>query len=207
MSMAVYVIVAIVIILVVAVVTALAAGNVSVQKYKREEEAKVGNAEEKARVIIDEALKTAETKKREALLEAKEEALKNKNEIERESKERRAEIQRYEKRVLSKEEALDKKADVLEKKEAKLNEKDADLDKQKKELAEIKNSHLKELEKISGLTTEQAKEYLLKSVEEDVKHETAKEKQKRKLIKRQKIMLLQQFSVVQQIRLQKTQSL
>ena len=85
MSMAVYVIVAIVIILVVAVVTALAAGNVSVQKYKREEEAKVGNAEEKARVIIDEALKTAETKKREALLEAKEEALKNKNEIERES--------------------------------------------------------------------------------------------------------------------------
>ena len=173
MSMAVYVIVAIVIILVVAVVTALAASNVSVQKYKREEEAKVGNAEEKARVIIDEALKTAETKKREALLEAKEEALKNKNEIERESKERRAEIQRYEKRVLSKEEALDKKADVLEKKEAKLNEKDADLDKQKKELAEIKNSHLKELEKISGLTTEQAKEYLLKSVEEDVKHETA----------------------------------
>ena len=173
MSMAVYVIVAIVIILVVAVVTALAAGNVSVQKYKREEEAKVGNAEEKARVIIDEALKTAETKKREALLEAKEEALKNKNEIERESKERRAEIQRYEKRVLSKEEALDKKADVLEKKEAKLNEKDAELDKQKKELAEIKNSHLKELEKISGLTTEQAKEYLLKSVEEDVKHETA----------------------------------
>lgn len=173
MSMAVYVIVAIVIILVVAVVTALAVGNVSVQKYKREEEAKVGNAEEKARVIIDEALKTAETKKREALLEAKEEALKNKNEIERESKERRAEIQRYEKRVLSKEEALDKKADVLEKKEAKLNEKDADLDKQKKELAEIKNSHLKELEKISGLTTEQAKEYLLKSVEEDVKHETA----------------------------------
>lgn len=173
MSMAVYVIVAIVIILVVAVVTAFAAGNVSVQKYKREEEAKVGNAEEKARVIIDEALKTAETKKREALLEAKEEALKNKNEIERESKERRAEIQRYEKRVLSKEEALDKKADVLEKKEAKLNEKDADLDKQKKELAEIKNSHLKELEKISGLTTEQAKEYLLKSVEEDVKHETA----------------------------------
>ena len=173
MSMAVYVIVAIVIILVVAVVTAWAAGNVSVQKYKREEEAKVGNAEEKARVIIDEALKTAETKKREALLEAKEEALKNKNEIERESKERRAEIQRYEKRVLSKEEALDKKADVLEKKEAKLNEKDADLDKQKKELAEIKNSHLKELEKISGLTTEQAKEYLLKSVEEDVKHETA----------------------------------
>ena len=146
---------------------------VTVSKLKNDANSKIGNADVKAREIIDDALKTAETKKREALLEAKEEALKNKNEIERESKERRAEIQRYEKRVLSKEEALDKKADVLEKKEAKLNEKDADLDKQKKELAEIKNSHLKELEKISGLTTEQAKEYLLKSVEEDVKHETA----------------------------------
>ena len=170
-----FVIIAIVVVMIVAiiVVTALVASNMSVQNYKRNEEAKLGDAEEKARNIIDEALKTAETKKREALLEAKEEALKNKNEIERESKERRAEIQRYEKRVLSKEEALDKKAEVLEKKEAKLNAKDAELDRQKKELTEIKNSHLQELEKISGLTTEQAKEYLLKSVEEDVKHETA----------------------------------
>ncbi len=167
------IIVAIVVALVSIVVTTLIAGNMAVQKYKDGEEAKLGDAETKARNIIDEALKTAETKKREALLEAKEEALKNKNEIERESKERRAEIQRYEKRVLAKEEALDKKSDVLERREAKLNAKDADLDKQKKELAEIKNSHLKELEKISGLTTEQAKEYLLKSVEEDVKHETA----------------------------------
>ena len=173
MSPVIIAIIAIVILAAAIVVTARIASNISVQKYKENEEAKLGNAEEKARVIIDEALKTAETKKREALLEAKEEALKNKNEIERESKERRAEIQRYEKRVLSKEEALDKKAEVLERKEAKLNAKDADLDKQKKELAEIKNSHLQELEKISGLTTEQAKEYLLKSVEEDVKHETA----------------------------------
>lgn len=173
MPVALKIILAIVVILVVIIVTALIAKKVSIENYKKNEEAKLGNAEEKARVIIDEALKTAETKKREALLEAKEEALKNKNEIERESKERRAEIQRYEKRVLSKEEALDKKSEVLEKKEAKLNEKDADLDKQKQELAEIKDSHLKELEKISGLTTEEAKEYLLKSVEEDVKHETA----------------------------------
>lgn len=167
------IIVAIVVALVSIVVTALITKNVAVQNYKEQEEAKLGDAESKARNIIDDALKTAETKKREALLEAKEEALKNKNEIERESKERRAEIQRYEKRVLAKEEALDKKSDVLERREAKLNAKDADLDKQKKELAEIKESHLKELEKISGLTTEQAKEYLLKSVEEDVKHETA----------------------------------
>jgi len=166
-------IVVIVMIAVAIIVTALITKSVSIQNYKEQEEAKLGDAEEKARVIIDDALKTAETKKREALLEAKEEALKTKNEIERESKERRAELQRYEKRVLSKEEALDKKAEVLEKKEAKLNARDAELDKQKKELAEIKSSHLQELEKISGLTTEQAKEYLLKSVEEDVKHETA----------------------------------
>ena len=163
----------IVMIAVAIVVTALITKSVSIQNYKEQEEAKLGDAEKKARVIIDDALKTAETKKREALLEAKEEALKTKNEIERESKERRAEIQRYEKRVLSKEEALDKKSEVLERKEAKLNARDAELDKQKKELADIKNSHLQELEKISGLTTEQAKEYLLKSVEEDVKHETA----------------------------------
>ncbi|RKI43756.1 ribonuclease Y [bacterium D16-51] len=166
-------ILAIVMIAVAIVVTALITKSVSIQNYKEQEEAKLGDAEKKARVIIDDALKTAETKKREALLEAKEEALKTKNEIERESKERRAEIQRYEKRVLSKEEALDKKAEVLERKEAKLNARDAELEKQKKELTEIKNSHLQELEKISGLTTEQAKEYLLKSVEEDVKHETA----------------------------------
>ena len=168
------IIVVAVLMIVVVVVAVLLTKNIAVQKYKEQEEAKLGSAEEKARNIIDEALKTAESKKREALLEAKEEALKNKNEIERESKERRAEIQRYEKRVLSKEEALDKKSEVLERKEAKLNAKDAELDKQKKELAEIKNSHLQELEKISGLTTEQAKEYLLKSVEEDVKHDTAK---------------------------------
>ena len=166
-------ILAIVMIAVAIVVTALVTKSVAIQNYKEQEEAKLGDAEKKARVIIDDALKTAETKKREALLEAKEEALKTKNEIERESKERRAEIQRYEKRVLSKEEALDKKAEVLERKEAKLNARDAELEKEKKELTEIKNSHLQELEKISGLTTERAKEYLLKSVEEDVKHETA----------------------------------
>lgn len=171
--MVIKVVLAIVVLLVVIVVTALVSKLVSIKRYQESEEQKIGNAEEKARQIIDEAVKTAETKKREALLEAKEEALKNKNEIERESKERRAEIQRYEKRVLSKEEALDKKSEVLEKKESKLNAKDAELDQLKQELETIKNSHLHELEKISGLTSEQAKEYLLKSVEEDVKHETA----------------------------------
>ena len=136
-------------------------------------EAKIGTAEEKAREIIDEALKTAETKKREALLEAKEESLKSKNEFERETKERRSELQRYEKRVLTKEETLDRKTEALEKKEAKLSVKEAELDKTIQEVEEFHAKQLQELEKISGLTSEQAKEYLLKTVEEDVKHETA----------------------------------
>ncbi len=139
----------------------------------KEEVAKLGSADEKARKIIDDALKTAETKKREALLEAKEESIKTKNELEKEAKERRAEVQRYEKRVLSKEETLDKKTEALERKESKLNAKEAELDKQKAEVSQLREQHLHELEKISGLTSEQAKEYLLKSVEDDVKHETA----------------------------------
>ncbi|SHJ97632.1 ribonucrease Y [Anaerocolumna jejuensis DSM 15929] len=136
-------------------------------------EAKIGSAEEKAREIIDEALKTAETKKREALLEAKEESLKTKNELEKESKERRAEVQRYEKRVLSKEETLDRKIEALEKKESRLTAKEAELDKVKNEAEALHAQQLQELEKISGLTSEQAKEYLLKTVEDEVKHETA----------------------------------
>ncbi|WP_123610833.1 ribonuclease Y [Mobilisporobacter senegalensis] len=136
-------------------------------------ESKVGTAEEKSREIIDEALKTAETKKREALLEAKEESLKTKNEIERETKERRAELQRYEKRVLTKEETLDRKTEALEKKESKLSVKEAELDKLRSEAEELHARQLQELEKISGLTSEQAKDYLLKTVEDEVKHETA----------------------------------
>lgn len=136
-------------------------------------EAKIGSADEKAREIIDEALKTAETKKREALLEAKEESLKAKNEFERETKERRAEIQRYEKRVLTKEETLDRKTEALEKKEARLSAKEAELDRIRQDVEKFHEKQLQELEKISGLTSEQAKEYLIKTVEEEVKHETA----------------------------------
>ncbi len=154
-------------------VTALIAWKSAISYHKKVGQAKIGNAEEKAREIIDEALKTAETKKREALLEAKEENLKAKNELEKETKERRAELQRYEKRVLGKEETLDKKLDALEKREAKLSSKEASFEKERERVEEIRQSHLRELEKISGLTTEQAKEYLLKTVEEDVKHETA----------------------------------
>ena len=166
-------IIAVVVIVIACIVTAIISSKKAVERYIESENKKIGDAETRSRKIIDEALKTAENKKREALLEAKEEALKNKNEIERESKERRAEIQRYEKRVLSKEEALDKKTEAIEKKENRLSAKEAEYDKKLKEVEVLKNSHLKELEKISELTREQAREFLLKSVEEDVKHDTA----------------------------------
>ncbi len=163
--------------IVIAVVAALVVGVIAwfaaIAYRKKVYEAKVGTAEVKAREIIDDALKTAETKKREALLEAKEESIKTKNELERESKERRAEIQRYEKRVLSKEEAIDKKAETLEKREAKMTAKEAELDRLRGEVENARQHQLQELEKISGLTSEQAKEYLIKSVEDEVKHETA----------------------------------
>ena len=168
-----HVIVAIVVVVVLIVAAALISWKSAINYHIKVGEAKVGSAEEKAREIIDDALKTAETKKREALLEAKEENLKAKNDLEKETKERRAEIQRYEKRVLGKEETLDKKLDALEKRESKLNSREANFEKEKEKVAELRQSHLRELEKISGLTSEQAKEYLLKTVEEDVKHETA----------------------------------
>lgn len=147
---------------------------VAVAYRKKVYEDKIGSAEEKSREIIDEALKVAETKKREALLEAKEESLKTKNELEKETKERRNELQRYERRVLNKEENLDKKADALEKREAGLTAKEDSLNKRSQEVDELLEKQEQELERISGLTSEQAKEYLLKTVEEDVKHDTAK---------------------------------
>ena len=143
--------------------------------YERKQyDSKVGSAEQKSREIIDEALKTAETKKREALLEAKEESLKTKNELEKETKERRAELQRYEKRVLSKEENVEKKAESLEKKESDLVRRENLLSKRSAEVEAQYEQGIQELERISGLTSEQAKEHLLKSVEEEVKHDTAK---------------------------------
>lgn len=136
-------------------------------------EAKIGSAEEKAREIIDEGVKVAEAKKREALLEAKEESIKVKNEFEKETRERRTELQRYEKRVINKEEAVDRKAEMLERKETSLTAKEANLEKQRVAVTELEEKRLQELERISGLTSEQAKEYLLKTVEDEVKHETA----------------------------------
>ncbi len=137
-------------------------------------ESKIGSAEEKSREIIDEALKTAETKKREALLEAKEESIRTKNELDKETKERRAELQRYERRVLNKEENLDKKSETLERRETSLAAREENVNRKLAEAEELRGMRQQELERISGLTSEQAKEYLLKSVEDDVKHDTAK---------------------------------
>ena len=142
-------------------------------KSNKDKAEKIGNAEEKARNIIDEALKAAETKKREGLLELKEETLRNKNELERESKERRSELQKFEKRVLAKEEALDRKADSLEKRESQLTSREDRLNKRQAEVDALSEKRVQELERISGLTSEQAKDYLLKTVEDEVKHETA----------------------------------
>ena len=161
-------------VIVIMIIEAIIIWNQARSYERKQYDSKVGSAEEKSREIIDEALKTAETKKREALLEAKEESLKTKNELEKETKERRAELQRYEKRVLSKEENVEKKAETLEKKEADLVRRENLLSKRSAEVEAQYEQGIQELERISGLTSEQAKEYLLKSVEEDVKHDTAK---------------------------------
>ncbi len=155
-------------------VTAIVAYFVTSAYHKKVTEAKIGNAEEKAREIIDEAVKTAETKKREAMLEAKEESIRVKNDLDKEVKERRAEIQRSERRVVQKEENLDKKLESIERREAGFAAKEEEINKQKAQVAKLNEERLQELERISGLTSEQAKEYLLKTVEEDVKLDTAK---------------------------------
>ena len=164
------VITAIVTLLIAVPVTALIASA----QCKKGIEQKIGNADDKAREIIDEALKTAEAKKREGLLEVKEESIRTKNELDREIKERRAEVTRYERRVQQKEENIDKKTDAIEKKEAYLAKREEEMRKQKEEISRLNEQRVQELERISGLTSDQAKEYLLKIVEDDVKHESAK---------------------------------
>ncbi len=141
--------------------------------HKNVTDKKVGSAEERARVIIDDALKTAETRKKELLLEAKEESIKTKNELEKETRERRAELQKYEKRVMSKEETLDKKLESVEKRDQGIARKEEELNRKKQEVDALSAKRLQELERISGLTSVQAKEYLLKTVEDEVRHETA----------------------------------
>ncbi len=168
-----------IIVAIVAVVVALLIAvpvtcKVAVAKKMQADAEVIGTAEEKARSIIDEALKTAETKKREALLEVKEESLRTKNELEKETKERRNELQKYEKRVLSKEESVDKKAEAVEKREAECTVRLAELQKKEKRAEELEQKGVQELERVSGLTSDEAKEELLKSVEDDVKVDVAR---------------------------------
>ena len=171
------IIVAVIVIVAVAVALLIAipiACRTAVANKEKLDAQTIGTAEEKARNIIDEALKAAESKKREALLEVKEESLKRKNELERETKERRTELQKYEKRVLSKEESVDKKAEIVEKREAECTARITNIQEKESEINELHERGVQELERISGLTSEQAKEYLLKTVEDDVKFDTAK---------------------------------
>ena len=146
----------------------------TVEYRKRLVESKIGSAEEKARKIIDDAVKTAETKKRESLLEIKEESIRTKNDLDKEIKERRNEIQRNERRVIQKEENLDRKLEAIEKRESGFAAKEEEINRQKAEVSRLHEERVQELERISGLTSEQAKDYLLKMIEDDVKLDTAK---------------------------------
>ncbi len=171
--MSVNIIVLVIAILVAIALTAVITVAVTTSYQKKNAANTIGNAEEKAREIIDEALKNAESKKRESLLEIKEESIRTKNELDKEIKERRAEVQRDERRVQQKEANIDKKADAIEKREAGLAAKEESLNRMKDEVSKLNEQRVQELERISGLTSEQAKDYLLKIVEDEVKHETA----------------------------------
>lgn len=165
----VYIVAAIV--LVIAIVLTAA---ITVAYRKHVYEAKIGSAEAKAREIIDDAVKTAETKKRESSLEIKEESIRAKNELDKEIKERRAEISRNERRIEQKEANIDRKLEAVEKREAGFAAKEEEINREKEEVARLHEERVQELERISGLTSEQAKEYLLKTIEDDVKIDTAK---------------------------------
>ena len=140
---------------------------------KKTAEGLLGSANEEATRIINQAVSEAETKKREAILEAKDEIHKSRTETERELRERRNEVQRQERRIIQKEESLDKKVDTLEKKEELLNKKIKQSETQLAEAESIKRSQLEMLEKISGYTKEQAKVYLLQTLEETLTREKA----------------------------------
>ena len=142
-------------------------------KKAKDDKEKIANAEEKALRIINDAIKSAESKKREATLEAKEEILRSRKEYEKEEKERRADLQKQERRLQQKEENIDRKTDAIEKKEEALAQKHAALDKENEEIKIIKRSQTEMLERISGFTADEAKKYLIEQVESEVTHETA----------------------------------
>ncbi|MBE7045837.1 MAG: ribonuclease Y [Ruminococcaceae bacterium] len=157
----------------IAVAAAVVAFAVGVIYRKTIAEAKLGGAEQKAKDIIAEAEKQAETKKKEILLSAKEEVHKSRSELDREIKDRRAEINRLERRIEQKEANIDKKSDALDKKDEKLNQKMKELEALTQKTNEIKAQQIEILEKLSGLTREEAKEYLLQNLESEVRHESA----------------------------------
>lgn len=137
-------------------------------------EAKISSAEEQAKRIIEDGEKASQAKKREILLEAKEESIKLRNEVERESKERRSELQRTERRLIQKEESLDRKTEAIEKKEETLIVKDAEVDKIKSDIKEVHKKQVAELERISGLSSDEARHILLDDIEKEIQHESAK---------------------------------
>ena len=141
--------------------------------HKKVSEREIGSAEEKAKQIINDAYKSAESKRRETLLEAKEEIHKSRSEYEREVKERRAELQKQERRLQQKEETLDRKTDTLDKKTDALNQKIAAIDTKQNEINQLKKTQMELLEKISGYTVEEAKTFLINSLKDDVVHEQA----------------------------------
>ncbi len=161
-------------VIITAIVTAILTAVILSAYQKNVTEKKIGSAEEKAREIIDEAVKTAETKKKEVLLEAKEDSIRTKNELDKEIRERRAEVQKSEHRIQQKEENIDRKIENAERKEQSLNAREKQLEKDRAEVAKLNQQRVQELERISGLTSEQAKEFLLQTVEEDVKIDAAK---------------------------------
>ncbi len=161
------------IVAVVIVVTAVVAAVVATNAQKNAAAKTIGSAEDRAREIIDEALKKADSEKREASLKAKEEAIRIKNDVDREVKERRAEVTKSENRIRQKEESIDKKTDAIERREASLAAREENLNKMKEEISKLNEQRVQELERISGLTSEQAKEYLLQIVEDELSHEKA----------------------------------
>lgn len=147
------------------------AGGYLIRKYLSE--AKIASAEEAAAKILEAAEKDAEAKKREAILEAKEEAHRLRNEADREYRERRNELQRLERRLVQKEEALERKSEMIERKEDNLQRKEAELEQLRAELSELHAKQMAELERLSGLTSEEARKLLLASIEEEIKHDAA----------------------------------
>ena len=140
---------------------------------KRVSEREIGSAETEATRIINEAIRSGESRKKEMLLEAKDEIHKSRTEYEKEVKERRSEISKQERRLQQKEETLDKKTENFEKKEEELARRLEEVAKVKEETEAVKKAHLATLEQISGLSQEQAKQFLLKTVEEEIRHDTA----------------------------------